>query len=245
MDNDCKITLFAKIEVVREGLRRILEEDGFAVVGSVSNLSELERFRDHDDERHIILCDISTCAEAISVARGLRTRFESSRIVFMAEEVGIESVSAAFGEGIDGYVIRSISCDPLKNVLRLVAAGEKAFPSQLVSALNANVWKLPPDKWDMEDLNLSDREMQILCCLVSGDANKVIARQLLITEATVKAHVKTVLRKLRVTNRTQAAIWAFTRGLGQDTVPDLGPRVERLPLPVASAPVQPLQLVAV
>jgi two-component system, NarL family, nitrate/nitrite response regulator NarL len=244
MDNYCKITLFAKIEVVREGLRRILEEDNFEVVGSASTLSELERFREHDAERHIILCDISSCPEAISVARGLRTRFENSRIVFMADEVGIESVSAAFGEGIDGYVIRSISCDPLKNVLRLVAAGEKAFPSQLVSSLNTNVWKLPPDKWDMEDLNLSDREMQILCCLVSGDANKVIARQLLITEATVKAHVKTVLRKLRVTNRTQAAIWAFTRGLGQDSAPDLEPLVERMP-PMTLAPVQPLQLVAV
>ncbi len=164
----------------------------------------------------------------------------------MAEEVGIESVSAAFGEGIDGYVIRSISCDPLKNVLRLVAAGEKAFPSQLVSALNANVWKLPPEKWEMEDLNLSDREMQILCCLVSGDANKVIARQLLITEATVKAHVKTVLRKLRVTNRTQAAIWAFTRGLGQGMVPELTPRAQRIaPMLPTPAPAQPLQLVAV
>lgn len=245
MDNECKITLFAKIEVVREGLKRILEEDGFEVVGSVSNLTDLEPYRDFDDGRHIILCDISNCAEAISVARGLRTRFDSSRIVFMAEEVGIESVSAAFGEGIDGYVIRSISCDPLKNVLRLVAAGEKAFPSQLVSSLNANVWKMPPEKWDMDDLNLSDREMQILCCLVSGDANKVIARQLLITEATVKAHVKTVLRKLRVTNRTQAAIWAFTRGLGQDMVPDLGPRMERMP-PAAMMPpsAPPLQLVA-
>jgi two-component system, NarL family, nitrate/nitrite response regulator NarL len=243
MDNECKITLFAKIEVVREGLKRILQEDGFEVVGSVSSLAELDHFSDHDDERHIILCDISNCAEAISVARGLRTTFESSRIVFMAEEVGIESVSAAFGEGVDGYVIRSISCDPLKNVLRLVAAGEKAFPSQLVSALNTNVWKLPPEKWDMEDLNLSDREMQILCCLVSGDANKVIARQLLITEATVKAHVKTVLRKLRVTNRTQAAIWAYTRGLNQGTMPNLAPKAERMPpmLPVAS---QPLQLVA-
>jgi two-component system nitrate/nitrite response regulator NarL len=244
MDNYCKITLFAKIEVVREGLRRILEEDNFEVVGSASSLSELERFREHDGERHIILCDISSCPEAISVARALRTRFENSRIVFMADEVGIESVSAAFGEGIDGYVIRSISCDPLKNVLRLVAAGEKAFPSQLVSSLNTNVWKLPPDKWDMDDLNLSDREMQILCCLVSGDANKVIARQLLITEATVKAHVKTVLRKLRVTNRTQAAIWAFTRGLGQDNAPDLEPLVERMP-PITLAPVQPLQLVAI
>lgn len=223
MDSNCKITLLAKIEVVREGLKRILKEDGFEIIGSVSTMDELETLDPSDDERHIVLCDISSCAEAISLARSLRTKFVESRIVFMADEVGIENVSSAFGEGIDGYVVRSISCEPLMNVLRLVAAGEKAFPSQLVHSLNTNVWKMPTAKVAVEDLNISDRELQILRCLISGHSNKVIARQLSITEATVKAHVKTVLRKLRVANRTQAAIWAITRGLGDEEVAQIRP----------------------
>jgi two-component system nitrate/nitrite response regulator NarL len=59
---------------------------------------------------------------------------------------------------------------------------------------------------------LSPREKSILLCLVEGDSNKVIARKIDITEATVKVHVKAILRKIRVHNRTQAAIWAMNHG---------------------------------
>jgi two-component system nitrate/nitrite response regulator NarL len=59
------------------------------------------------------------------------------------------------------------------------------------------------------DFALSDRERQILSCLIHGQSNKVIARELDIAEATVKVHVKGLLRKLRAANRTQAAVWAL------------------------------------
>jgi two-component system nitrate/nitrite response regulator NarL len=62
-------------------------------------------------------------------------------------------------------------------------------------------------------VELTDREIEILGRLVHGDANKIISRRLQITEATVKVHVKAVLRKLKVMNRTQAAIWAVNHGL--------------------------------
>jgi two-component system nitrate/nitrite response regulator NarL len=67
-------------------------------------------------------------------------------------------------------------------------------------------------------VNLSDREIEILKCLVAGEANKVISRRLLITEATVKVHIKAILRKLHAINRTQAAIWAVVRGLNRIAV---------------------------
>src|SRR5690606_27993835 len=60
---------------------------------------------------------------------------------------------------------------------------------------------------------LSEREMEILRCLVNGDANKVIANRLDITEATVKVHMKSLLRKIKAANRTQAAIWALNQGV--------------------------------
>ncbi len=64
------------------------------------------------------------------------------------------------------------------------------------------------------DKSLSQREIQILACLVRGDSNKAIANHIVITEATVKVHIKSLLRKINVTNRTQAAIWALNNGLG-------------------------------
>ena len=61
---------------------------------------------------------------------------------------------------------------------------------------------------------MSQREVQILRCLLSGDSNKMIANQLSITEATVKVHLKSLLRKINASNRTQAAIWALNNGIG-------------------------------
>lgn len=236
MRTSSKISILGKNELVREGLKRILVEDGFEIHSAIANPTDLESAAPDDDHGHIILCDVSSGTEAVVVARALRSRFDFARIVLMADDVSIESVAAAFGEGIDGYVVKSISCEPLKSALRMVSAGEKVFPSQLASALTATVWNLPVGKWDMNgDLNLSSREIEILRCLVSGHSNKVIARQLQITEATVKVHVKAVLRKLRVANRTQAAIWAFTRGLGQDALPDAEPELAFPPAVTARA----------
>ncbi len=92
--------------------------------------------------------------------------------------------------------------------------GEKVFPTHLAALLvngvaNTVPANIPPDN----SFGLSEREMQILQCLVQGDSNKLIANRLSITEATVKVHMKSLLRKINVSNRTQAAIWALNNGL--------------------------------
>ena len=138
----------------------------------------------------------------------------------MTDEYSIENVGLAFNAGASGYLIKTISCDPLGGALRLISMGEKVFPSQIAESLLDPAWRMARPNWNAgrEALNLSAREIEILRCLVSGEANKVISRRLHITEATVKVHIKAILRKLRVTNRTQAAIWAVTRGLS-DSAP--------------------------
>ncbi len=69
---------------------------------------------------------------------------------------------------------------------------------------------------ERQNHGLSNREMEILHCLVNGEPNKVIARALGITEATVKVHLKNLLKKINVVNRTQAAVWAIKNGIGED-----------------------------
>lgn len=226
-----KISIVGKNELVREGLRRILSDAEFEIVNTVSTHADLENPEEIDICDHVVLCDAGSGSEAVVMARALRARLQNARIVLMVDEFSIENVAAAFGEGIDGYVVKAISCEPLISALRFVASGEKVFPSQIALALTAPVWKLTPGNWDTDsDLNLSGREIEILRCLVSGDSNKIIARRLQITEATVKVHVKAVLRKLRVSNRTQAAIWAFTRGLTQEDRPQVEPELDYFPL---------------
>ena len=77
---------------------------------------------------------------------------------------------------------------------------------------------------------LSARQQAILGCLIQGDSNKTIARKMAITEGTVKVHVKTILRKIRVHNRTQAAIWAMNTGPFISAKDDASPPLESLPV---------------
>lgn len=237
MMDEIFVSIISKNEIVREGLRRILVDQEFVVCQAVNDIGELETsHRSMSDS--LVIVDANSFSEGVSTCRQLREKFPASRIVLMADDYSIENVGLAFGAGVDGYLVKAISCEPLGGALRLISMGEKVFPSQIAESLLDPTWRSAFSSWgtDTDDLNLSGREVEILRCLVSGEANKVISRRLHITEATVKVHIKAILRKLRVTNRTQAAIWAVTRGLNHDTPIGNSPfseSRERKPLQVA------------
>jgi two-component system nitrate/nitrite response regulator NarL len=215
---DFRVSIIGRNELAREGLKRILADAGVNVscVAGFENDESFEPGSWNDDPSHILLCLIANDSEAITTTRDLRLALPNARIVAMVDEFSLDNVAAAFGEGVDGYIVSGIGCQSLVGVLQLTALGEKVFPSQMAPMLTASVWKLLASNWKFSnDFSLSVREIEILRCLTNGDCNKVIARRLDISEATVKVHVKAVLRKMRVSNRTQAAIWAITRGLGQ------------------------------
>lgn len=136
----------------------------------------------------------------------------------MCAECSGELLKKAFANGVDGVLMKKTSRDPMVSILDLIALGEKIVPSHLISELGTvNIGPSLAD-WDQVKSggNLSDREIAILRCLIDGDANKIISRRLGIAEATVKVHVKAILRKLHVLNRTQAAIWAVNKGFARE-----------------------------
>jgi two-component system nitrate/nitrite response regulator NarL len=110
--------------------------------------------------------------------------------------------------------------------------GEKVFPSRLAALMSGESWALRSQpKPAVGDVPLSGRELEIVQRLTDGLPNKLIASELSITEATVKVHLKTILKKIGAQNRTQAAIWAVQRGFS--TAPDVlshhaGPRALKL-----------------
>ena len=142
------------------------------------------------------------------------------------------------------------SCDAFIKSIELVAMGETVFPPAFLSfALDSKTdlgrKATQPDESERavfvttEDTvasQLSPREKSILRCLIEGDSNKSIARKIDIAEATVKVHVKAILRKVRVQNRTQAAIWATNHGAlavsQNSSAPALKPDTDR-PMPTA------------
>lgn len=215
MAQDIQISLLGRNEIVREGLRRILAGENFRIASSVENFEQLSELRPDNGGTHIIIVDNGPDGFGLKMCRPIQAHFPDSRLVVLADDFDYDSVADAFRSGADGYIVKEISCEPLISSLHLVAMGEKVMPSQLAGTFMVEATSYRQRNWreSIADVNLSEREIEILRCLILGYANKVISRRLDISEATVKVHVKAILRKLRVSNRTQAAIWAVKRGL--------------------------------
>ena len=222
------VNIIGKNEIVREGLKRILADQDFSVDCAVSCVDDL----DIENEPAVIIIDVNDIDEGLCVCADVRERCPKPRIVIMTDGFSMEDVSRAFATGdVDGYLVKEISCDPLAGALRLTALGEKVLPSQIASSLASAPAGAISRCWDAgaSGTNLSAREVDILRCLVDGEPNKVISRRLSIADATVKVHIKAILRKLRVRNRTQAAIWAVSRGLAGEAPVNAAPMLRPQP----------------
>jgi two-component system nitrate/nitrite response regulator NarL len=204
--------------VLRLGLESILSDAGFVVwhdiVDGFSSLPTIE-----DELPALFIIDKGSFASgAIDLVRRLKAHAPAARIVLLADAFDPSFVSTAWDAGAHGFCLSTHTRDVLVKSLELVMLGEVILPATIVlpiagartchahpqpdeDTLEGNVTGLPHRR-------LSNREAEILTCLRDGAPNKVIARKLNLSEATVKVHVKTILKKIGACNRTQAAIWA-------------------------------------
>lgn len=209
------VALLGRNTLVREGLSRILTEDSFHIAQSVEDLSGLRpHITDESTGDFLVVVDSGSEAFSQESVQKLQERCPNGRIVILADEFDFEGMVSVFQAGVHGYIVKQIACEPLLGSLKLVAMGEKVLPSELVSLLPAAmmVTRAPPAREALTE-SLSEREFETLQCLIAGYPNKIIARKLGISEATVKVHVKAILRKLKLHNRTQAAMWAVSNGI--------------------------------
>ena len=223
MQQDIEITLVGMNEIAREGLGRILASENFKIKASIhdANAINCNQPEGIDPEAfQIIIVDRGANGEGLNVCRQITQDFPAYRVVLLADGYEYDEVATAFRFGVDGYIVKEISCEPLFESLRLIALGEKVLPSQLADSLCSQRAPMTGGDWEASAraVMLSDREIEVLACLTLGMANKVISRRHNISEATVKVHVKAILRKLRVANRTQAAIWAVQHGLSAESL---------------------------
>jgi len=211
-----QIFLVDPSQLLREGLRKLLDDPSFAVTGEAATVAEALTKITPDNTPDLMLVDYSADdKQRLEEIKSLRQRMPKMRVVVLTDVLSSVSLAQCFDAGADGYLVKNISSAALKQSLRLVMIGEKVFPTNLASLLvNGKVEARPAPVNDAGMAGLSEREIQILQCLLNGYPNKVIAHHLDITESTVKVHLKGILRKIRATNRTQAAIWALNRGLG-------------------------------
>ena len=212
--------LVGRNKLFREGLKSLLSGTQFEVVAEADDVGQAQPPQE-DQAPGVILLDFSAEPEhAADDLTHLREILPDARIVVLTETLCSQTLAACLGAGAHGYLIKDISVEALLQSLRLVMLGEKVFPTHLAALLVNGMASSAPARINSSNSHgLSEREVQILQCLVQGDSNKMIANRLGITEATVKVHMKSLLRKINATNRTQAAIWALNNGLGATASP--------------------------
>ncbi len=202
-------------QLFRAGLKHILNGDLFRVTAEVDDIAGA---RSAASACRILIVDKPDDLAAIESGVGsIKSAFPSTRVVVLAEAMDADHLVQCFLAGVDGYLLADIAPAALCESLRLVEMGEKVFSSRLVLLLTTQQRRSGADvslSASSGQGHLSDREGEIVTRLAAGMANKVIANELAITEATVKVHLKSILKKLRVANRTQAAIWAVNNGYG-------------------------------
>jgi two-component system nitrate/nitrite response regulator NarL len=222
--NRVATVLVARNNLFREGLLLILSTTSFRVCKVAATIDDLSLHSIRTSRPFLFLIGTGGdhAVTALTVER-LRKQNPSARIVVLSDRCELNDALAVFRAGADGYVFEQISRDALIKSLDLVMLGVTILPAELMrlvgeehemdSADNPAVPATQTVLPTFEHLTrtLSQREAGILRCLMQGKSNKIIARQFDITEATVKAHIKAILRKICVRNRTQAAVWAHNQ----------------------------------
>jgi two-component system nitrate/nitrite response regulator NarL len=215
-DQAIDAVLLCKNSLLRSGLKHLLADTCFAASDETSPLpcgSEAMPalfIVDANDSK-------GDAAEAIS---HLKVQHSQARVVVVADCLEPNTVLAMHNAGADGFCLTSSSRDVLIKSLELVVLGHTVLPSALVLTMLRERVSRPERSSDsvvaaakikgshLNTRNISPREAEVLGCLAEGLSNKVIAQKLDIAEATIKVHVKAILRKIGATNRTQAAMWA-------------------------------------
>jgi len=206
--------LIGRNRLFLEGLKSLLRGSPFDARSEASGVAELDLF-DDDEAPELVLIELrGEVSELVQDIKLLKEGLPGVPVVVLTDDRDPCTLAACLNAGAEAYLLKDISLEALIHSLKLALLGQKVMPTELAMALINGAAGAPAvNGRSIEHYGLSDREMEILRCLVNGDANKVIANRLEITEATVKVHMKSLLRKIKAANRTQAAIWALNQGL--------------------------------
>jgi two-component system, NarL family, nitrate/nitrite response regulator NarL len=220
-----KILLVDAHQLSREGLRRLLVSETHDVIGAARSLDEAIEQVTNGLAPDLLICGLEDSAadDQCAIVDRIRSSFPNLKIVILADSVSSNLLLQAINAGVNACLLRDMSLEALSRSLELVMLGQQIFPTQAALTLVANRAAPPahagssaPADATVRARSVSSREGEILRSLLSGHSNKMIARQLGISEATVKVHLKGVMRKINAQNRTQAAMWGLANGYGDE-----------------------------
>lgn len=190
--------------IVRKGLAALLNTvDGLSVIAEASDGEEaVAAHRAHKPDVTLMDLRLPKLGGADAIAR-IRRETPTARIIVLTTFDGDEDIFRALQAGAKGYLLKGMDAAELTEAIRVVYAGKSRIPAAVAEKLAGR----------MGGPALTTRELEVLKRIVAGRSNKEIGSDLHISEATVKTHINSILSKLGVSDRTQAATSALQRGI--------------------------------
>jgi DNA-binding NarL/FixJ family response regulator len=199
--------------IVRQGLRSILDlESDFTVVGEAANAEQAvaETARLHPD---LVLLDLMLSdrapAEGLDVCAELRARHPDVSVVVLTTFLDERLLLGALRRGASGYALKDVDTVELARIIRSVHSGQSAFDPSSAKLVVRSLTGQPDPRAGL----LSDRELEVVRLVAQGATNLRVARELYVSESTVKYHLRTARRKLGASDRTELVYRASARGL--------------------------------
>lgn len=210
-----KVLLIDDHALFRMGLVELLERRGIEVVAALGDCEQgMQQVADAAPD--VVLLDMRMPQmSGLQVLQSLRSRGAAMPIVMLTTSRDESDVIQSLQGGANGYLLKDMEPDDLITALNDIMQGHAVVAPELATVLARAVKGEPPASASQHKSlgDLTPREHEILCLLAEGQSNKVIARNLGITDGTVKLHVKAILRKLEVHSRVEAAVIAVEQDL--------------------------------
>jgi DNA-binding NarL/FixJ family response regulator len=199
-----RILLADDHHVLRQGVRALAadELDMEFVAEASSGHEAIEQFRKHQPD--VVLMDLQMPdMNGIDAMIAIRNEFPDARFIILTTYAGDVQISRALKAGARAYLLKSLLRRELLDTIRAVFAGQKRIPAEVAAQVADH----------LADDSLTSREIDVLRLIAAGNANKIVADKLSITEETVKGHVKSILSKLGANDRTHAVTIGLKRGI--------------------------------
>ncbi len=199
--------------VVRHGIRALLEAEGdFEVVGDVGSGGEAVLLATNLIPDVVLIDLIMPEMDGVETTRLLKRQSPCSQVIILTSYHDDDHIFPAIKAGALSYLLKGVGLEELTEAVRKAAKGEAVLHPHVAAHIVHRLQDAPEDSTLFYD-TLSEREREVLLLIARGLANAQIASQLVISERTVKSHVNNILSKLHVSDRTQAAIYAWRSGI--------------------------------
>jgi DNA-binding NarL/FixJ family response regulator len=212
---EIRVLLVDDHALFRAGLSALIAEEGFEVVGQASNGPEGIRLA-RELAPDVVIMDLNMPGmSGVEATRVTSAHAPASHVVVLTVSGDEASVTDAVLAGASGYLLKDAAVDDILAAIRAAAAGESWISPRVAGSLLERVRRAGAEREVAEDIDpgLSDRELEVLRLIAQGKENIEIAAELFMSPKTAKNHVSSILAKLQLHNRIQAAVYAVKRGL--------------------------------